>query len=209
MKAFLIMGRTFKGLYDELFLVVLLSVVWWAGTLLIVTAPMTMAGVQLVANRMANYKRVEFGFFWEGARTHIGRVVLLFLIVVLLPPVLMFSVSFYFDRQGWLVILGVVMAWTLLLVLLACQYFFPLFWQQDQKSLKLVLRNGVLLAVRHPIYSLLIFLFQIMLVVLSVVLVIPIILLLPGLLALSQNFALVGLLQEMDLAPQPPEMSGT
>ena len=33
--------------------------------------------------------------------------------------------------------------------------------------------------------------------------------LLPGLLVLSHNYALVGLLQEMDLAPQPPQMSGT
>jgi uncharacterized membrane protein YesL len=209
MKAFLIMWRTLKGLYDELFLIVLLSVVWWAGTLLVVTAPMTAGGVQLVANRMANYKRVDFSFFWEGARSHIGRVVLLFLLMVLAPPLLMFSVVFYFDRQGWLTVFGVVMAWTLLVCLLAGQYFFPLFWQQDEKNVKLVVRNGFLLAVRHPLYSLLMLLFQVLLIVLSIVLVVPIILLLPGMLALSQNFALVGLLQEMDLAPQPPEMSGT
>ena len=39
MKAFLIMGRVIKATYEELFLVVGLSVAWWAGTLLIVTAP--------------------------------------------------------------------------------------------------------------------------------------------------------------------------
>ena len=52
-------------------------------------------------------------------------------------------------------------------------------------------------------------LFQGLLIALSLVLVVPVMLLLPGMIALSQNFALVGLLQEMDLAPQPPEMSGT
>ena len=209
MKAFRIMGRTLKGVYEDLFLIVLLSVVWWVGTLLIVTAPMTTSGVQHVANRIANYKRVEFSFFWEGARSHIGRAVLLFLLIVLAPPLMWFSVTFYFDRQGWLVVLGVIMAWTLLVCLLAGQYFYPLFWQQNEPSLKLVLRNGFLLAVRHPLYSLLMLLFQIVVMGLSIVLVVPIILLLPGMLALSQNFALVGLLQEMDLAPQPPEMSGT
>jgi hypothetical protein len=45
--------------------------------------------------------------------------------------------------------------------------------------------------------------------VVSIVLVVPILLILPGLLVLSHNYALVGLLQEMDLAPQPPQMSGT
>ena len=62
---------------------------------------------------------------------------------------------------------------------------------------------------RHPLYSILMLLFQGLLIALSLVLVVPVMLLLPGMIALSQNFALVGLLQEMDLAPQPPEMSGT
>ena len=52
-------------------------------------------------------------------------------------------------------------------------------------------------------------LFQILLIVVSVLLVVPLLLLLPGLLILSHNYALVGLLQEMDLAAEPPEMSGT
>ena len=63
MKAFTIMGRTLKGAYEEFFLVVALSVVFWIGTLLIVTAPMTWTGVYYVANRIANYKRARFDFF--------------------------------------------------------------------------------------------------------------------------------------------------
>ena len=51
--------------------------------------------------------------------------------------------------------------------------------------------------------------FQVLLIALSFTLVVPVVLLMPGMVALSQNFALVGLLQDMDLAPQPPEMSGT
>jgi hypothetical protein len=47
-----------------------------------------------------------------------------------------------------------------------------------------------------------------LLIIVSTLLVITI-LVLPALIALSGNFALTGLLQEMELAPQPPEMSGT
>jgi len=209
MRAFFIMGRVIKATYEELFLVVGLSVAWWAGTLLIVTAPMTTAGVQSVANRIANYKRSNFDFFWSGARTHIGRGVLLFLILLLAPPLVGFSINFYFQQQGWLVLFGILMAWVLLILLMGGQYFFPLFWQQNEPDLKLVVRNGLLLSVRHPLYSILMLLFQGLLIALSLVLVVPVMLLLPGMIALSQNFALVGLLQEMDLAPQPPEMSGT
>ncbi len=208
MKAFRVMGRVFKATYDELFLVVGLSVAWWVGTLLVLTAPMTTAGVQNVANRIANYKRSNFDFFWEGARSHIGRGVLLYLLLILTPPLISFSIWFYFDRQGWLMLFGVLMAWVLLIFLMGGQYFFPLYWQQDEPNLKLILRNGLLLAVRYPLYTLLMLLFQVLLIALSFTLVVPVVLLMPGMIALSQNFALVGLLQEMDMAPQPPEMSG-
>ena len=209
MKAFRVMGRVFRATYDELFLIVGISVAWWVGTLLVLTAPMTTAGVQNVANRIANYKRADFDFFWSGARSTMGRSVLLYLLLLLGPPLLSFSIWFYFDRQGWLFLFGVLMAWMLLLFMMGGQYFFPFFWQQNKPDLKLVIRNGLLLAVRHPLYSLLMLLFQVLLIALSFALVAPVVLLMPGMLALSQNFALVGLLQEMDLAPQPPEMSGT
>jgi protein-S-isoprenylcysteine O-methyltransferase Ste14 len=209
MKAFWIMGRVIKGAYEELFLIVGLSIAWWAGTLLIVTAPMATAGIQKAGNRIANYKRVDFGYFWEGARTHMGRNVLLYLLLLLAPPLMAFSVSFYFDRQGWIVTLGVVMMWMLLVALMAGQYCYPLFWQQNEPSLKLVLRNALVLAVRHPLYSVLMLLFQLLLAAISVVLVVPLVLLLPGVIALCQNYALVGLLQELGMAPPPPELSGT
>ena len=209
MKAFTIMGRTIKGAYEEFFLIVGLSVVFWIGTLLVVTAPMTWAGMNHVANRIANYKRVDFGFFWEGAKQHVGRGVLLWLVVVIAPPIMVSSINFYFTAGGWLIVPGFITLWLLVLSVLAAQYFYPLFWQQIEPNLKLVLRNSFLLVVRHPLYSLLILLFQLLLVAISVALVVPVLLLLPGLVILSHNYALVGLLQEMDMAPQPPQMSGT
>jgi hypothetical protein len=209
MKAFTIMGRTIKGAYEEFFLIVGLSVIFWIGTLLVVTAPMTWAGINHVANRIANYKRVDFGFFWEGAKRYVGRGVLLWLLVIIAPPIMVSSINFYLINGGWLVVPGFITVWLLVLSVLAAQYFYPLFWQQTEPSLTLILRNSFLLVARHPLYTTLILLFQLLLVVISVALVVPVLLLLPGLMILTQNYALVGLLQEMDLAPQPPQMSGT
>ena len=209
MKAFVIMGRTLKSTYEDLFLVVTLSVVWWVGTLLVVTAPMTAAGLHHVANRIANYKRVEMSFFWEGARSNIGKGVLLFLVVLLAPPLMAFSISFYLDSGSWLLLLAVLLGWVLLLALMAGQYFYPLFWQQEQPAIGLIVRNGFVLAVRHPLFSILMLLFQFVLIVLSTLLVVPILLLLPGMIALAQNHALTGLLQDMGLASEPPVQSGT
>ncbi len=231
MKAFLVMGRTLKAAYDDLFLCVFLSIAFWVGTLalplifnslarlvnlpLAVVAPVTLllmlpaapvtTGIQKATNRIANYLRVDNSFFWEGTRQYIGRGFLLFAINLLVPAAIIFNIWFYFNSQGWLPIIGVAWIWLLLLWLLMGQYTFPLFWQQDSPDLKLVLRNSALLAVRHPLYSLLMLLFQIVLLAASTALTLPLILLAPGLIALAGNFALAGLLQEIGLAPQPPE----
>jgi uncharacterized membrane protein YesL len=193
MKAFTIMGRTFKAAYDELFLCVWLSVLWWIGMLLVVTAAPATVGLNHVANRIANYKRVDASFFWEAARMHIGRGWLLF------------DAWFFFNTEGLLRTLGVFLLWLFVLSIMIGQYVFPLFWQQDEPDLRLVLRNAALLALRHPLYTFLIVVFQVILLGLSVALTLPLVLLYPALAALTVNHALVGLLQEMGLAPQPPQ----
>jgi uncharacterized membrane protein YesL len=205
MKAFTIMGRTLKAAYDELFLCVFLSIIWWIGTILILPAAPVTIGLHQVANRIANYKRVDNSFFWESARQHIGRGWLLYLINLLAPVAIFFNIWFYFNSQGLLQAIGVFWMWLFVLSLMIGQYIFPLFWQQDEPDLKLVLRNATLLALRHPLYTFLILLFQLTLLVLSIGLTLPLILLAPALIALTANFALVGLLQEMGLAPHPPQ----
>lgn len=205
MKAFVVMGRVLKAAYEDLFLCVFMSIAWWIGLLPIVTiAPVTMA-TNRVANRIANYKRVDNSFFWEGLRQHIGRGWLLMFITLGVPAAVVFNIWFYANSQGYLRIVGVAWMWMLLLVLMISQYLFPLFWQQDEPSIKLALRNSAILALRHPLYTLLILLFQLLLLALSVGLTLPLVLLWPALTALTGNFALAGLLQEMGLAPEPPE----
>jgi hypothetical protein len=248
MKAFLVMGRTLKAAYEELFMVVFLSVAWWVGmavslvicyaiyvliqvmlvrdpgagfdpaaqlalwivligTITWLTGGPVTAGIHLVANRLANYKRVDNSFFWEGTRTHVRRSWLLYLINLLLPVIIAFSIVFYINTGGWLRMLGFVCIWLLLFVLMVGQYTFPLFWQQEDPDLRLALRNAALLSMQRPLYTLLILLFQAVIIGISAAIALPVILLMPGLIALSANFALVGILQDLGLAPQPPVVS--
>jgi hypothetical protein len=240
MKAFVVMGRVLKAAYEDLFLCVFLSMIWWAcpvilllligaigqyaggiletlpttsglaGLVLIVliiliVQPRVTMGVQHVANRIANYKRADSGFFWDGTRQHKRQGYILFLISLLLPVAIGFNIWFYWNSQGWLQLIGVVWLWLFLFSLMAGQYFFPLFWQQDEPNIRLALRNSILLTLQNPLYSFLMLLFQLILLAISIALTLPLLVLAPALLALTNNFALVGLLQEMGLAPQPPE----
>lgn len=199
------MGRILKAGYEELFFCVFMSIAWWIGTILILpAAPVTLA-MHKIANRIANYKRVDRGFYWEAFWQYKGRGWLLYLVHLLLPATIWLNVWFYSQGgASWMRIIGIAWLWILLLVLMLLQYLFPLFWQQDEPDLKLVIRNAFLLAVRHPLYTLLMLLFQIVWLVLSLALTLPIILLTPAVMAIGANFALTGILQEMDLAPQPP-----
>ncbi len=208
MKAFRVMGRVLKATYDELFLLVWVSVLWWLGVLLIVTAAPATMGINQVANRIANYKRVDSSFFWAGGKQYFWRSWPLFLLNFLLPLGIVFNIWFYGVNSGWMRVVAVLWVWVLILLLMMGQYFFPLFWQQDDRGLILILRNALLLALRYPLYTFLMLFFQIALLVISVALAVPLFLLTPAMLALSANFALTGLLQEMGMAPQPPESYG-
>jgi uncharacterized membrane protein YesL len=205
MKAFVVMGRTFKAVYDELFLCVFLSLLWWLGTVLVVTAAPATVGLHQVANRIANYERVDSSFFWEAARMHIGRGWLLYLINLVVPVIIVTSIFFYLSATSWLRVLGFVCIWLFVFVLMIGQYYFPLFWQQDEPNIRLVLRNAILLALQHPLYTFLMLLFQLLLLGLSIAITLPLFLLAPALIAISANFALTGMLQEIGLAPQPPQ----
>ncbi|MEZ4639107.1 MAG: hypothetical protein R2873_20690 [Caldilineaceae bacterium] len=207
MKAFIVMGRSLKAIYDELFLWVWLSALWWLGTVLVVTAAPATLGLNMAANRVANYKRVDSSFFWESARQHIGKGWLLYVLHILFYAGVVMNIVFYLNSAAsWMQIIGIVFIWILILLMMSSQYFFALFWQLDEPSLRMVFRNAVLLALRYPVYTFLMLIFQILLLVISFVTVLPILLLMPAAIAVSANFALVGALQEMDLAPQPPQV---
>jgi len=205
MKAFIVMGRTLKAVYDELFLCVFLSLIWWLGTATVLGAAPATVGLNQVANRIANYKRVDASFFWESARMNMGRGWLLYLINLLVPIIIGTSVFFYLSASGWLRILGFVCIWLFIFVLMISQYYFPLFWQQDEPDIRLILRNAVLLALQHPLYTFLMLLFQILLLGISIAITLPLFLLAPALIAISANFALAGMLQDVGLAPLPPQ----
>jgi uncharacterized membrane protein YesL len=206
MKAFRVMGRVLKATYDELFLCIFMSVVWWIGIILIFTAAPATMGINHVANRIANYKRVDMDFFWAGAKQHIWQGWITLLLMLVVPAALLLNIRFYLGASGWLQIAAFLWAWALLFFLLFVQYLFPLLWQQDEPRLGLMLRNALILTLRNPLYTFLMSLFILVLTIISVLLAVPLVLLLPAMLALAGNFSLAGLLQKEGLAPEPPSV---
>jgi len=86
------------------------------------------------------------------------------------------------------------------------QFLFPLFWQQDDKRPLLIVRNALILAFRRPLYSLLLLLLQAVLLAISIIVPIFLVLTAPALIALIANFSMALALQEMGMAPLPPDL---
>lgn len=205
MKAFPAMWRTFKVLYDELFLWVWLSVLWWVGTVLILPAAPVAAGLHAAANRSANYKRVDAGFFWDAVKGHIGRSWLLVGTSLVLHVAILMNIAFYSNgTASWSRFVTILWLWVIVLVMMGGQYLLPLYWQQDDPSVRLMIRNAFILALQHPLYSLLMLLFQLALIGISFATVLPIFLLMPASVAVAANVGLVMLLEDKGLAPPPP-----
>jgi len=201
------MWRVLKAAWEDLFTLVAVSALWWAGVLLIVTAAPATLGLNAVTNRFANYKRSGTEFFWSEAKRYPGKAWILFGTMLVVLVLIVFNLWFYANSQGWWRYISVVWFWVLLFYLMAAQYLFPLLCQQDAPEIRTALRNAAVLSLRAPLYAFLALLFQLLLLVLCSLLLAPIILLWPGLASLSANIFLVGLLQEMGLAEQPPVVS--
>lgn len=207
MRAFSMMWRVLKFAWDELFTLVAISVLWWAGVALIVTAAPATLGLNAVTNRIANYKRSGTEFFWSEAKRYPGKAWLLFGSMLVALVLILFNLWFYANAEGWWRYISVAWFWVLLFYLMGAQYLFPLLCQQDAPEIRMALRNAAVLSLRAPLYALLALLFHLVLTLICFALLAPIILLWPGLMAMSVNTFMVGLLQEMGLADQPPVLS--
>ncbi len=235
MKAFRVIWRAIRLVYEDLLLYVVLSALWWlgaapllfavyaffqalgtglalwwAGVLLgILLSPLSSAatvGLHRVANRAANYRRIGSSFFWEGARRYLLKGWILYVGNGLLVAGVLFNTRFYLASAPlWMRVIGIAWIWALLLVLMLGQYTFPLLWQQDEPHLGLILRNALILAMRSPLYSFILLVYQLLVIVASVIFPLLLFLITPALIAVTANVALVTLLQEMGLAPPPPE----
>ena len=208
MKAFVAVGRALRALYDDLFAYVWLSLLWWLSVLLVLPAGPATLALQRVANRSANYKRVDTGDFFPTMRQHIGPSWLLFGGNLLALVGVIVNIFFYLNRPGWSLIAAVVWASGLIILLLMGQFLFPLFWQQDDRRPLLVVRNALILSFRRPLFSLLLLLLQAILLTISVIVPIFLVLTTPAMIALISNFGMAYLLQEMGMAPLPPESTG-
>ncbi len=193
MSALRIVWQGFRATYEEMLLLAMLSLLTWACCLLIIPGPPAIAGLYLVASRVADDRRATFDHFKEGFRRFFvrswivgGASLLLFLLFV-------GSLLFYWNLPPtfpeWMQALALVMLYLLIGWCAMQIYLFPLLVEHDLRA-GLVFRNALALAFGSPIFSAVLLLAFAVIIVFSGLTTILLFLIAPGLLAVISSLAL-------------------
>lgn len=219
--------RTFwlsiKDLFDELFLLAIVNLIWvlinaplsiiaWtlisggalvAGVVVVLLAVLPMApttvGLYTVARRVTEGRATSWRAFFDGAREHMAlswRVYGLWAIGLVL---ILFNLQFYNQIDSSIgAILNILFLYILLVWLALLIYIGPLMLLQADKRLRVIARNAFLMALGRPVFTLITLIMMAAILLVSIWLPILIIALTFAFLALWSFRATTRLIAEAD-----------
>jgi uncharacterized membrane protein YesL len=196
--AFRVVKYAVLDFFEEFFLLILFNVLWCVSALLLaLPLPFATAGLVWVAVEIGEGKAISWRTFFEGGRRHWKPAYLWGLANLIVWVLIFVNIRFYGNLDA---------AWALIfrsLIISAAiiwggmqLYVFPLLIRQEDPSLRLAYRNGLVLMGAQPILTILLFLVVIVLLLISVRLTIPLLVLTFALIALLANRAVAEALKE-------------
>lgn len=150
------------------------NVLWFILTLPVITALPATAGLYYATNQLAHQKHVTWRTFFEGFRSHFWLGWHWGLANLLVLMVLGFNFWFYGRVEAsWAVwaqgaLLGLMGLWGFLQL-----YTFPLLLEQEDRRMRIALRNSLVLFLKHPAFSIGLAFFVMLLVLVSTFLLPP------------------------------------
>jgi len=194
------------NLWDNLFLAILCSLAWFFLALLIIPGPPATLALFDMAERIArrehllefrDYLRAvgkRFGLGWRWAAINIPVVAILLIDIAVAPR--MVSPPAAITLQWFFIV-------AMALWLVVNWYALAFLFQQKETSLRQALRNGAVLLLQHPFFTLVLVAITVALLGLSaalVILIIAILLLGPMLIALISTHAVLNRLEHVRAA---------
>ena len=185
-----IIGWALRDWWDDWVNMAVINLLWWLCWLTLALGPPATFGLYYVTNQLAQGKSLGPKGLLEGGRRYFGLSWLWFLLN--LAAVLVWGVNYFFYASLTTAWAGFLQAFFLLLGLawlLVQFYALPYLMEQEQKQLRLALRNGFLTALAAPGYTLVVAGVAAALTVISISAVVPLFLGGPCLLAALGNRA--------------------
>lgn len=166
--------ETLKQAYYSAFDLIVTNLLWVVFTVLVVTAPPAFAGLYFVAHQLTHDELISPRTFFEGFRKYFWLSWRWFLVFIGLLGLLLINFVFYRNIntpwapwvQGFF--LGLIILWLLINL-----YTFPLLLEQSEKSVRMALRNSLVVSMRTPGTTLSLVFFLLILAIISTILQIP------------------------------------
>ncbi len=215
-----------RGVYDELFPLAGMGLLWFLMTVVppglaiqlasslglgpglaiplilisLIPAPPATAAVYHVTSFIAREKRIEFDYFWQGFKAYWGRSWAVAGVLIVVGAILAIDVRFFFDRldNTAFLVMFLVAVWAVVFWVAIQIYLYPLLVSQDDKRLLLTFKNAALLTLAYPLFTLLILIVLVLITVLSVISLILMPTLWMPFVALLNNRALVSSLGQVE-----------
>ncbi len=173
--AWQVFRKTLSDLWDEMYVLVMVNVLWVALNVLLVTGPPATAGLFVLTHRLARGEAVGLRDFFEGFRRYFWRSWLWAIVAgagffilggdaVLIGG--LSSAAYVIVIQGFFLTLLFLWAFVLL-------YAFPLILEQERPSLRLALRNALVMFASNRSFSITLFVLALLVALLSSLLVAP------------------------------------
>jgi uncharacterized membrane protein YesL len=218
-----------KSLYEELYLLIVLNLIWSVFTFLILAPFLVLwlfvpipaaaivlafllptppaAGMYYVAHMIVHEKGMpSVSMWWEGLRTYWRQSLILFAVGLVGTGLIWFNVAFYASLSGPIFPALTIFSLYVLIVWLTMQvYTLPLLMEQTDKRLRLVYKNTFLTTFGNLGFNLVFVVLLALTIGLSVLLTIPTFLLTMGFVALYASHGLLWILRARGLRPPHDE----
>lgn len=181
-----VIGRSIVDWWDSWLDMVLVTMLWFLAQLTIVLGPPATFGYYYVVQRMLNGEALGARGLIQGARKYFGKSWIWGGINLVSLLVLGFNFQFYGTiKAAWGLYLQVAIGMVIFLYVLTTFYGLAYFMALEQPSLRIALKNGFLTTMAAPFYSLILFVFILLVGASSFLLILPLILGLPGLIPIT------------------------
>jgi uncharacterized membrane protein YesL len=231
MRAFLVTWRSLVSLYNELFLLIGMSLLWWLtggfflaiaillgwpmlyiggpwwlAPIIVIPAGPAAAALAHVTHRVARELRADRSFFFEGFREYWKKALGVSAILAVVTSVLTLNLLFYISRPE-----PIVQALSLLFILLLVYWFsvqiyaFPILVGMKEPSVLGAIKMALMMAFANPLFSVLIVVIAALLTGLSIVLAVLVVLAWPAIMLLLGSHSLKLVVERA--APQAEEGS--
>lgn len=180
--SFKVIGRSAVDWWDSWIDMVVITLLWFVAQLTVILGPPATFGYYYVIQQMLNGESLGARGLIQGARRFFGKSWQWGALNLLAVLVLAYNFQFYGSiKASWGLYLQVLTGMVIFLYMSTTFYGLAYFMALEQHSLRIALKNGFLTTLAAPLYSLILFVFSLLVGALSGLLVLPLALGLPGL----------------------------